>query len=344
MKYFKKTFVFVTAFFLAVSLVLPAGVFASDLPKFVFIATNPQGSIYYTFGSVLGKVLDDHSPIGGRVRPSGGSSAYIPAISQGKIDLGVNNANDVRMAFRGMKPFVKSPNIRVLTVMCPLIVGLLVRNDSDIQTVQDMRGKRVAAKFPAQLSIVYCIEGMMAADGLSWSDVKEVPVTNIVVGIQALTEKRLDVTSFAVMAAKVKEAHATIPGGIRFLSINASKEGAERMAKVFPGSYPILLKANAKGTVGIPKDTWVQAYDVFFTTGTKLSNDAAYTIVKTLHANPAQIQKGHGLLRRFGTDKMVKSNVTIPYHDGAIKFYKEAGLWSAEMDKTQKQLLSEAAK
>jgi len=343
-KYFKKTVVFMITFCLALSLTFPAGALASDLPKFVFIATNPQGSIYYSFGSVLGKVLDDHSGIGARVRPSGGSSAYIPAISQGKIDLGVNNANDVRMAYRGMEPFVKSPNIRVLTVMCPLLVGMLVRNNSDIMTMQDMRGKRVASKFPAQLSIVYCIGGMMAADGLSWEDVKEVPVTNVVVGVQALIENRLDVTSFAVMAAKVKEAHSTIPGGVRWLSINASKEGAEKMAEVFPGSYPFLIKANAKGTVGITKDTNVQAYDVVLTGGTKLSDDAAYAIVKTLHAHPAEIQKGHGLLRRFGTDQMVKSNVTIPYHDGAIKFYKEAGLWTAEMDKTQKRLLSEAAK
>lgn len=327
-----------------VSLAYPTVSMAQDLPKFVYIATNPQGSIYYSFGSVMGKILDDHSGIRARVQPSGGSSAYIPAVSQGKIDLGVNNANDVRMAYRGMKPFVKSPKIRVLTVVCPLLVGMLVRNNSDIKTMQDMKGKRVASKFPAQLSITYCIGGMMAADGLCWKDVIEVPVTNIIVGVQALIENRLDVTSFAVMAAKVKEANATIPGGIRFLSINGSPEGARRMAEVFPGSYPFTLKANAPGTVGILQDTTIQAYDVFLIAATKLSADAGYAIVKTLYEHVDKVKKGHGLLRRFGKDKMVKTNVTIPYHDGAIKFYKEVGLWTGDMDKIQERLLGQAAK
>ncbi|HEJ84083.1 MAG TPA: TAXI family TRAP transporter solute-binding subunit [Desulfobacteraceae bacterium] len=323
---------------------LPSEVMAKDLPKFLYIATNPQGSLYYTFGSVLGKVLDDHSGMRARVQPSGGSSAYIPAISQGKIELGVNNTNDVRMAYLGMEPFVKSPNIRVLTVMCPLLVGMLVRNDSDIQTMQDIRGKRVASKFPAQLSITYCIGGMMAADGLSWKDVVEVPVTNIIVGVQALIENRLDVTSIAVSAAKTKEADATIPGGIRFLSINGSPEGARRMAEVFPGTYPFLLKANAPGTSGIRKDTVVQAYDVFLIASTHLSEDAGYAVVKTLYEHTADIQKGHGMLKRFEKDKMVKPNVTIPYHMGAVKFYQEVGLWTPEMDKVQADLLARAAK
>lgn len=322
----------------------PGGGMAKDLPKFVYIATNPQGSLYYTFGSVIGKVLDDHSGIKARVQPSGGSSAYIPAISQGKIDLGVNNTNDVRMAYQGLSPFVKSPNIRNLTVVCPLLVGMLVRNDSDIKTMQDIKGKRVAAKFPAQLSITYCIGSMMAADGLSWKDVVEVPVTNIIVGVQALVEKRLDVTSIAVSAAQTKEADATIPGGVRFLSINGTPEGARRMAEVFPGTYPFTLKANAPGTSGILTDTVVQAYDVFLIAGTQLSEDAGYAITKTLYERVDEVQKGHGMLRRFGKDRMVKPNVTIPYHDGAIKFYKEVGLWTAEMDKVQEQLLSRAAK
>ena len=92
-------------------LALPTTTMAKDLPKFIFIATNPQGSLYYTFGSIFGKILDGTSGMGVRVQPSGGSSAYIPAISQGKADLGINNTNDVLLAYTGHKPFVKSPNV-----------------------------------------------------------------------------------------------------------------------------------------------------------------------------------------------------------------------------------------
>lgn len=329
-------------FILALALIVPATALSKDLPKNVFIATNAQGSIYYSLGGVVAKIIDKYAGIGARVKPFSGSSAYIPAISLGKVDLGVNNTNDIRLAYRGKKPFIPSPNIRVLTAMNPLLVGLLVRNNSDIKTVMDMKGKRVAAKFPAQLSIVYCIGGMMAADNLSWSDVVEIPVTNIVVGIQALKDKRLDVTAFAVMAAKVKEANATISGGIRFLNINGSPEGAAKMAEIFPGSYPFTIKANAPGTAGILQDTTVQAYDVFLTSGTHLSIDAAYEITKALYENVDEVRKGHKMLGLFGGDRMVKLNATVPYHEGAVKFYQEIGLWSKEMDKVQTKLLSKS--
>jgi TRAP-type uncharacterized transport system substrate-binding protein len=80
------------------------------------------------------------------------------------------------------------------------------------------------------------------------------------------------------------------------------------------------------------------------TTGTQLSEDAGYVIAKTLYEHADKVKKGHGMLRRYGRDKMVKANVTIPYHDGAIKYYKEIGLWSEKMDKIQAGLLSEATK
>lgn len=335
MKIAKMTLIGMLVFLIA----FPTVSLAKEMPKFIFIATNPQGSLYYTFGSIFGKILDGTSGMGVRVQPSGGSSAYIPAISQGKADLGINNTNDVMLAYTGHKPFVKSPNVRVVTVVCPLIVGILVKNNSDIKTMEDIKGKRVAAKFPAQLSIEYNIRSMMAASGLTWKDVIEVPVTNIIEGAQALVENRLDVTSIAISAAKTKEVDATIPGGVRFLSINDSPEGARRMAEEFQGSYPLLVKAKEPGTVGILTDTVCQAYDVFIIAGTHLSDDAVYATTKTLYENEAEINKSHGMLKRFDTKSMVKPNVTAPYHDGAIKFYKEVGLWTAEMDEVQEKLL-----
>ena len=325
------------------ALSLPIAGNAKDLPRFVYVATNPQGSIYYTFGSIFAKVLDSYSGIKTRVQPSGGSSAYIPAISRGKIELGVNNTNDVRLAYQGVAPFISSPKIRVLTVVCPLVAGMLVRNDSDIKTMDDIRGKRVASKFPAQVSISLCIESMMAANQLSYKDVVEVPVENIIGGVQALSEKRLDVTSISIYAAQTKEADATIPGGIRYLSIDGSPAGAKRMASLFPGSYPVTIKAHAPGSSGILEDTTVQAYDIFLIGSTNLSEEAGYTIVKALYEHINEIQKGHSMLTSFTKESMVKPNVTIPFHQGAIAFYKEVGLWSAEMDGIQQELLKQAS-
>ena len=63
MKVFKMILIGIVTLTLVVSLAFHSNAIAKDLPKFVYIATNPQGSIYYSFGCVMGKILDDHSGI-----------------------------------------------------------------------------------------------------------------------------------------------------------------------------------------------------------------------------------------------------------------------------------------
>jgi TRAP-type uncharacterized transport system substrate-binding protein len=55
------------------------------------------------------------------------------------------------------------------------------------------------------------------------------------------------------------------------------------------------------------------------------------------------VRKAQRLLHDFARDKMVKTAATIPYDPGAIRFYKEKGLWSTEMEKRQEELEKEAA-
>jgi len=317
---------------------------ATQKPKFIYIATNAQGSLFYSLGGVIARAVEGAAGIKARVKPYSGSSACLPAISQGKVDLGINNTNDVRAAYRGIEPFIKSTNIRIISVLCPIFAGIVVKNESDIHTLRDLTGRRVSARYPAQISPKLVIEACLATAGMDWDDVVQIPVTNAPLGVQALIEGRVDAASFAVLGSKIMEADATIRGGVRFLSIEDSPEAAHRLAMAFPGAYPYRLPANAPGFSVIKRDTNVICYDIFVIAGTPLSTDAAYIVTKALYEREGAVQKGHVMLRQFSRRKMVKANVTIPYHEGAVRFYNEVGLWTPEMEKVQKKLLSEAAK
>lgn len=314
----------------------------SQLPRAVGVGTNPAGSLFYAAGSAIAKVLSTAGPMQVRVQPYAGTTVFIPLISSGELEFGVNNTNDVRMAYRGIKPFPPAPEIRNVSVLFPLLVGLVVRNNSDIKTLADVKGKRVTGKYAAQLAVYFNIMAILASGGLTWDDVQVVPVANVNDGVQALMEGRVDVANHAIGSAKIREADASIPGGVRHLSVNSSPQGAKRMAKVFPGSYPYPLKAGS--APGIRENVAVQAYDTFLTAGARVGDETVYAIAKLLWEEEAQIQKGHPRLGDFTRKSMAKAETTIPYHPGAIKFYKEKGLWSNEMEAVQRQLLKEAAK
>lgn len=328
--------------FLAVALTAAGSAWAQNMPRSLRIVTNPQGSLFYRAGSAVAKVLSENQPIPARVQPYSGTSVALPLVDKGEVELAVNNTNDVRMAYRGLEPFLPTPNLRLVTVLFTLRVAMFARANSDIRTVEDLRGKRISGEYKAQLAVWFNTTSILASAGMGWDDVQVVPTANVVTGTDLLIEDRVDATLFALGAGKVREANAKIPGGIRFLPINDSPEGIKRMQAAMPGTYPMLVKKGS--TVGVLDDIVVEAYDCFITTSTHMSDEAIASVVKTLHKAEEQVQKSFPPFRSFKRTGMVKDNVTIPYHPGAVKAYKELGLWNAEMDAVQQKLLAEAAR
>lgn len=73
---------------------------------------------------------------------------------------------------------------------------------------------------------------------------------------------------------------------------------------------------------------------------THTSPDAVYLILKAITDNLEELKPVHPWLQSWSLETMLDLNAPIPYHDGAIKFFKEKGLWTEEHDQMQKALLA----
>src|SRR3990167_5364683 len=195
-------------------LALLAPVFANEqqLPRSVTIGANPPGTVFYAVGSGISKVLSESLPFQAVVQPYSGSSTFLPLLNSGEIDFGINNAVDMALTYRGpnfniggRNPFPHTPNARLAMRGAPLIIILLVKKDSPFKSIHDVKGKRVTGEYPAHLAVWYNMYGALAAGGLTWSDVKVIPVPAVNDGVDALVQGRADVTIMAVNAAKVRE-------------------------------------------------------------------------------------------------------------------------------------------
>jgi len=104
--------------------------------------------------------------------------------------------------------------------------------------------------------------GHLASAGLTWNDVKVVPVNTVNDGVDALLQGRADVTQHALNSAKVKEADAAV--GVRHISDDCSREGEARMKKAVPAT----TAGREPGAItGVVEDTCVVAYDTYFFAG-----------------------------------------------------------------------------
>ena len=306
------------------------------------IGTNPPGSVLYVVGNALAKVATEAGTARLTVQPYSGSSTFLPMLESGELELGVNNAVDVGLAFSGpalkiggRNPFPHTPGLRLVMRSMPLMVAPVVRRDSPIKTIHEVKGKRVTGEYPANLAIWYNVFGELSSAGLGWKDVRVVPVAGLNEGIDALTQGRADVSTYAINGAKVREADASV--GVRHLSIDCSPEGEKRLRAAVPGYYARRVKKDEAAAV--VDDICVVAYDAYVVAGKGASDAVVEGLLKAIWNDGAKLAPFHPLLREWSRERMAGADVTIPYHPAAMRFYREQGAWTAEVEQAQQRLI-----
>lgn len=316
---------------------------SQQLPKSVAIGSNPAGSLFYSLASGIAKVISESTPIQAQVQPYAGTSTFVPLFDTGELDFGMVNAVDMGMVYQGQKlkiggrnPYPHVASSRLIMRGSPLRSSLIVRKDSPIKTIRDVKGKRVTGEYPAQLAVWYNVFGSLSNGGLSWSDVKVVPVPAVNEGVDALIQGRADVTTHAIGSAKVKEADATV--GIRYIPLDCSAEGEARIKKAVPGYYLSVVKAGSSS--GIVEDTCAYTYDIYFVGHKGLSDTSVRTVLKAIWDNVDKLPTLHPGFKEWTRERAVDPDVTLPYHPAAVQFYKDQKIWSDKMDAAQKRLLA----
>lgn len=326
----------------AALLFVPAA-YAQQLPKSVAIGSNPPGSLFYALGSGLAKVVSDASPIQAQIQPYAGTSTFVPLFATGELDFGVVNAVDMGMVYQGQKlkvggrnPYPHVAHSRLIMRGSPLRSSLIVRKDSPIKTVADVRGKRVTGEYPAQLAVWYNVFGSLSNGGLNWNDVKVVPVPAVNEGVDALIQGRADVTTHAMGSAKVKEADSAV--GIRYIPLDCSKQGESRIKTAVPGYYLSVVKAGS--TTGVLEDTCAYTYDIYLVGHKALPDAVVRNVLQAIWVNVDKLPQFHPGFAEWTRARAVDAEVTIPYHPAAIRYYKDNGAWSPKIDEVQKKLLA----
>jgi len=85
----------------------------------------------------------------------------------------------------------------------------------------------------------------------------------------------------------------------------------------------------------------VAKYPFYLVAGAKVSDDAAYQLVKVLWEKNEELFAMHARLKAWKKEGFVDESATVPYHPGAVRFYKEVGAWSPKMDEIQAKLLAQ---
>jgi len=316
---------------------------AQSLPPRVILGAQQPGTLQHTVASAIAKVASDAAPTTVVVQPYAGATTFLPLLDSGEIDFGVSPSVDYALSYLGAdkikidgrNPYPHTPHLRLVMGGSPLIASLIVRADSDIKSADDLKGKRVAGDFPAQLGAFVNTYAHLRSADLDWSDVNVVPFSSINDSLDAVVDGTIDATVFGVGAPKVREADAAV--GVRFVSSDCSPEGKQRILDTVPGYY--LMDLPGGRFPGIAEGICTTAYDLYLVTQEDADPALVKAILKALWDNLDKLPQYHPTLKAWNKKAAVKESATIPFHPAAIEFYKEVGAWPEGMDAVQQRLL-----
>jgi TRAP transporter TAXI family solute receptor len=287
----------------------------------------PQGSIGYNMSAAIARTMAEAENVQSRVQPYSGSSAVLPLVNSGELDLAVCNVLEIEEATRGEGPYQgrKQANLRVLGVIFPLYSSIFVRKDSPIKSLAELRGKRIPYGFSAQVTLERIIDAILVTGGLARKDVVQVLVPNVVRGADDFIEGKTDGGFFAIGAAKVAEVHKSV-GGIRYLPVADDESSVAAMRKIMPYAYVVEVKPSP-AFVGLDGPTKLMAYDYLVAVGAHVKDDVVYKIAKAMYENKPKLVESLRAFNGFNPDDMNKA-MPAPFHPGSEKYYKEKGIGS----------------
>lgn len=281
--------------------------------------TGPQGGSWVPLGGQLKDMWEKAVPGLSVQSLPGAGIANVRGLEEGKADIGFGNSISTVDALVGNEPFKKPhDNVCNVATFYPQYYQMVVLADSGVNSVKDLKGKAVSTQ-PRGNTGELITGQLLKVYGLSYNDVK------------------MSFVSYTDSVTQMQDGHAhafglgtTIPAGsimdlasarpIKVLDLSDALDG---MRKLNPGYTLVTIP---KGTY--PKqeqDTKVIGYATHIVASCKLPEDTVYKMTKAIADNTASlgaIVKSMGSLK----PKEMAEDIGVPFHPGAAKFYKEAGI------------------
>ena len=303
--------------------------------KRITIGTNAAGTLYNQIGTVVSTLIQKSTGIPSNVRPFAGTSVYLPQLHRGEIEFGLNSALDSSIAYHGQDEY-KQPltKLRGVMMIARAYYGFYAKNSSGLKSVGDLKGKPTVMSYRAIASFDKVNQAVIATAGLTLKDVKPVVVSGIPDTVRGIVDGRVVAGGTIIGIPMLREANATVSGGLRVLELGPNEKPINALA----GFTAVTIKPRPP-FVGVTKPMKVPRFDVFLNTGAHLSADDVYKVIKVIYGNWSSLQKDVPALRAIPAKDLAPLNFGHPYHAGAVRFFKEVGLWTPAHETRQAALL-----
>ena len=320
---------FVSFTFLAAALVVSCGGSnetsdSGTAPVFLSIGTAPPGGAFFVVGSALAEVItvtgvDERFSVTGEA--TSGSQENIRRLLTGELDFALSNAAITFFAVRGTEGWDQAYPVRSVMTLAPNIALFVTPTDSGIETLADLRGKRVTVG-PAGAGFEYFVGPLLTAHDISYDDFSPLNATQQA-AVDMLTDGSSDAAFLggAVPTSSITQASASMD--IRFLPFGETEK--IQLINDFLFFRPATIPAETYRNQTEPFDG-LDVGSMHFITSANAPDELVYTVTRLLYENRDLVVERHAAGRAINPNNVVRDTGT-EFHPGAILYYEEIGIW-----------------
>ena len=295
-----------------------ATVYAADN---LVLATGGTAGTYYPFGGAMAKIWNSKiKDMNVTAQTSGASAENVRLVNKKEVELALVQSDTLDFAFNATEAF-KEPlkAMNAVAVLYPEIIQVVVGAASPIKSIADLKGKKVGVGAPGSGTEAN-FRQLLDAYGMKKEDVNA-QFLSFSESAEAYKDKHIDAFIVTAGIPNAGIMDVATQNEIRILDIPAD------VAAKLTQKYPFLaaVKVPANTYKGQTAEVSTVAVNAVLICGSSLSEAMVYNLTKALFENQADLASAHAKGKELNI-KTAVTGVSIPYHPGAVKYYKEKGL------------------
>ncbi|WP_159433414.1 TAXI family TRAP transporter solute-binding subunit [Bacillus tuaregi] len=286
------------------------------------ILTGGTSGVYFQLGNAMAKIYGEKIHAQTSAQTTSASAENTAKVSRGKAEMGFAMADTVADAYNGQgnfKDFGSIKNIRAIASLYPNYMQIVTTSTTKIKTLEDLRGKKLAVGALGSGTEIMA-KRILEGAGMTYKDVKA-DFLSFAEGIEGIKNGTTDAAflSSGYPNSGIMELAATDDVVIIPVPEHLTLELKEKYPAFEIGVIP------SDTYEGVSEDQPTVMVNNLLITNEDLPDEAVYELTKTLFDNLEELKRIHNSANDIHLDK-VATQLPLPLHPGAEKYYKEEGI------------------
>ncbi|QJR12476.1 hypothetical protein DSM104443_03562 [Usitatibacter rugosus] len=303
---------------------IASSVQAQDKRTRISIGTGGTGGVYYPLGGGIASVLSKHVPgVDATAEVTAGSVANLQLLGSGKSEMGFTMADSAWDAYNGLDKFKDKVPLRTLVVFYPNRMHVVTVEGTGVNKMTDLKGKRVSTGAPVSGTEVMS-NRLLEAFGIDAAKDITRERLSVAESVNAIKDGKIDAFTWVggVPTPAITDLAAT-PG--KKIKLIDHGDGAEGMRKKYGPIY-VKNRVLANAYPGETRETSnVDVWNLLVVPA-NADEKLVYEITKTLFEKKDELVKVHKDAMFLEMGNQMTGASPIPFHPGALKYFKEKGL------------------